>query len=177
MITMEGASGVAKDLRESNNRSASALTKNARNRFFFRFFSLRSSFPEHRKNNPTLGSDDDVFLDIITKNLSRMGRRVVDKARLRRDSYQAVSDYVMKSKPLRKSIESGDAKDHESQKKIEAEMLRAMVNFELRKNQKNADWSFASKGSRNSEKTSYCFMNISVTMATLNGCAVSGATF
>jgi ATP-dependent protease ClpP protease subunit len=146
-ITVEHASGVASDLKESNKRSALALIKNTSRRFFFRYFSLRPSFASHREKNPELGSNQAVFFSMIGEKLSPWGDRVVEKARKRWGRYQAVSDYVSKSKTFRRVFEGKKgADDSEWNKKLEAEMLRVMVTFELKKNKRDDDWTFTKQG-------------------------------
>ena len=145
-ITAERASGVASDLKESNKRSALALIRNTRNRFLFRYFSLRPTFAAHREKNPKLRSNQDAFFDLIGQQLSVLGERVVERARERQDRYQAVSDYVSGAKSFRRVFEAQGGSGREGQNKIEAEMLRVMVNYELKKNKNLEDWTFTKKG-------------------------------
>jgi ATP-dependent protease ClpP protease subunit len=145
-ITVERASGVASDLKESNKRSALALIKNTSRRFFFRYFSMRPSFAARREKKPELQSNQAAFFDLMSEQLSSLGDRVVAKARKRWSRYQAVSNYVSKAKTFRRVFEAKDAGDPERQKRIEAEMLRVMVTYELKKNKKDDDWTFTKQG-------------------------------
>lgn len=144
-ITVEGASGVASTLKASNKRSALALVKNSHRRFFFRYFSLRPSFAAHRQKHPDLKSNLDVFLDLISEKLSPWGDRVVEKVRDRQDRYQNLSNHVYGQRSFRRLIEDGP-RSVGWQRKLEAEMLRIMIRYELRKNKKDDDWTFSAKG-------------------------------
>ncbi len=143
-ITLEGASGVAKGLKESNNRRALALVKSAIQKFLFRYFSLRPSFGTFLRDHPDLRSNQDAFLNMVEAKLTPMGQRVFTKALARRKRYQSVFDYVSKSKPFISALKSRERVG--TRAKVHAEMLRAMVNFELASNRNDPDWSFTETG-------------------------------
>jgi ATP-dependent protease ClpP protease subunit len=144
-ITVEKASDAAKNLRESNDRSAMILARNCSQRFFFRVISLRSEFNGYRAANPQAEHDKDCFLGLILPLLSPWGAQVVKNAEVRVKRYAALSKSVISNpavvKQLAKVMAPGGAYS-----KLEAEMLRAIIAFEVKSNSKRPDWTFSSRG-------------------------------
>jgi hypothetical protein len=143
-ITAEKASDVTKDLRASNDRSAMVLARNCSQRFFFRFISLRTEFASHRAANPKATTEKDCLLGLILPRLSPWGREVVKRAEGRVKRYENLSNSMFKSRAFNRQL----AKLAEPGQfgKLEAEMLRVIISFEVKNNSNDPSWTFSGEG-------------------------------
>lgn len=145
-ITVERASDVAKNLKATNSESAVTLARNCAKRFFFRFVSLRSQFAAYRLANPTIVSEKDCFIGIISGHLSRLGLQVIKKALIRDARYGKLSSTIFSSPGVTKyfkKVRNGGSPEHS---RLEAEMLKTIIKFELDSNVKSQGWNFTSQG-------------------------------
>ena len=144
-ITVEKASDTAKDLRESNDRSAMILARNCSQRFFFRVISLRNEFDGYRTANPQAVDEKDCFLGLIMPRLSPLGAAVVKKAEVRVKRYASLSRSVLSSSGVKKQLAKFPGGIGEYSE-LEAEMLKAIIRFELKGNSKKGEWTFSGRG-------------------------------
>jgi len=146
-ITVEEAADVARDLKASNEASAVSLARTRSRNFFFRFVTLRSEFDDYRAKNPKTITDKDCFVGMISERLSTWGLEVLRKAEGRNKRYDNLSSRIFKSPAIGKQLklmQSGAKPEHF--RKLEAEMLKAIISFEIASNQKIQGWTFAKKG-------------------------------
>lgn len=83
-------------------------------------------------------SDLDCFVEIISNKLSADARKVWTKAKERYGRYQALIDSVLKR--TKKNFATQTIAE------IEADNLKSIIAFELKKNKKNPQWSFRNEG-------------------------------
>lgn len=145
-ITKEDADDVARDLKASNDASAVSLARARSQQFFYRFITLRSDFEEYRKKNPRAITDKDCFVGMISERLSAWGTDLVRKAEERYKRYDSLSTYVFKARRVQKelSLIRSDPK-RGNYKRAEAEMLKAIIAFEVPRKQ-SVGWTFGSDG-------------------------------
>jgi len=145
-ITKEDADDVARDLKASNDASAVSLARARSQQFFFRFVTLRSDFEEYRKKNPKALTDKDCFVGMISERLSALGMKLLRRAEDRYKRYQSLSAYVFRSRRVQKQLGllRSDPKRGDY-KKVEAEILKAIIAFEVPRKQ-SPGWAFASEG-------------------------------
>lgn len=136
-LTTERTSLLVQYLRESNSTYAASLARKVVDRFMFRFVSSQDEFEGIRKDkdDPEL-SDLDCFLSLISENLSESAQQVLMSAQTRYGRYDELLRSLMKTR-LRPGISRAQA---------EAVQIKAIVDFELRKNKKKKDWSFEKGG-------------------------------
>jgi ATP-dependent protease ClpP protease subunit len=138
-LTFETTSMLADALRLSNDYYAMALARKIEDRFSFRYVTVRNDFDEFRKvKSAPLMSDLDCFVEIISNKLSADARKVWAKAKERYGRYQALIDSVLKR--TKKNFATQTIAE------IEADNLKAIIAFELKKNRKNPQWSFRTEG-------------------------------
>jgi hypothetical protein len=100
------------------------LSQKIEKRFTFRFFTLRSDFPEFRENigNPDL-SDFECFTQIIRGKLSKGAEKVLDKALKRNERYRTLLNSVLDK--------TGDAWNKTKDTlEIQVYILKAIVDLE-----------------------------------------------
>ena len=135
-LTTEWTSMLVDYLRESNNKYATKLARKIIDRFMFRFVTSRDNFDEIRKNDPSQKTDLDCFLTEIENNLSPQAQEVLKSARKRYNRYAQLLNWV-----VRKVKSPGKPRS-----RFEAAQIKAIVDFELRKNKNEDDWSFSQGG-------------------------------
>ncbi len=146
-ITVEEAADVARDLKASNEASAVSLARTRNQQFFFRFVTLRSEFEQYRTKNPKAISEKDCFVGMISEKLSPWGMEVIRKAEVRNIRYDSLSSRVFKSPAIKRQLKlMQDGQKPEHYRKLEAEILRTIIGFELASNKKVENWAFAGKG-------------------------------
>ncbi|HET8549147.1 MAG TPA: ATP-dependent Clp protease proteolytic subunit [Bryobacteraceae bacterium] len=157
-ITVERASDAAKDLRESNNRAAVTLARDCNLRFFFRFVTLRPEFGAYRERTGKRDCGErDCFVGLISEKLSSWGLAIVSKAEQRTKRYASLWDSVVRSRNVAKQLANmanfrgqGEATTSDqivtAVNKLQAEVLRSIVTFELKANKARPGWGFASAG-------------------------------
>lgn len=136
-LTTERTSLLIQYLRESNNTYATGLARKVVDRFMFRFVSSEEDFEGIRKDreDPEM-SDLDCFLALISDKLSESARRVLLSAQSRYKRYNELLDWLVKKRP----------KPGLTPAQVEANQLKAIVDFELRKNKHRKDWTFERGG-------------------------------
>jgi hypothetical protein len=129
-------------LRSTNDRYALALAERALSRFGFRYVSQRSHFAAHRiKIAKPAYPELFCFLDIIEEHLSVTGTRVVARALTRNKRYHDLSQNIARRLVRRKRFYQPKV-DAEP----EAEIITAIVEYELRINRKKPRWKFSTGG-------------------------------
>ncbi len=138
-LTAESTSVLANLLRLSNDIYAQQLARKVEDRFTFRFVMAKNSFGEHRiaRNNPNL-SNLDCFVEIVESKLSDEGKAIWKKAKDRHQRYDQLFEMVLKSAKGREGPKS--------KAQLEAQIIKAIVDFELRANKKEPSWSFKLHG-------------------------------
>jgi hypothetical protein len=122
----------------SNESSALVLAKEIEYRFMFRFLTTRYRFDDVRlaTNNKQL-TDLECFLKYIEVQLSSTAKGILELAQERYDKYTALVETVLK-------------KTKESSKKLpleqEADQIKAILDFEVKQNKKDTNWSFHAGG-------------------------------
>jgi ATP-dependent protease ClpP protease subunit len=148
-ITVEKASDVAKNLKASNSQSALLLAKNCAKRFFFRFVSMAGEIADYKKLYPKVTEDKDCFIELISARLSGLGSQVLSKAMTRHQRYQSLSAHVFADDTVTTLINKiGEDPSQTSNlyAQLEAEILRAIIKFEIDSNSANKGWNFSSQG-------------------------------
>lgn len=144
-ITVEEAADVAKDLKAGNEASAVALAR-SRN-FFFRFLSLRSDFDDYRAKNPNVATEKDCFIGMISERLTPLGLEVIKKAEIRYKRYESLSERIFGASAIQKQLKLMQKSEMpENYRKLEAEMLKVIISFEISSNKNNSHWTFADVG-------------------------------
>lgn len=137
-LTAEITSFLAEMLRLRNDRYAMDLARTIEFRFMYRFVTSRGQFQAIRDGSPKELTDLECFLEFISEKLSDSAIKVLENAQLRYKRYEALLESVLKKKSRAKGIQTPA--------EIEAFRLKAIVEFELRNNKNDADWSFQSGG-------------------------------
>jgi len=148
-ITVEKAADAARDLKANNHQAALSLARNCRSKFFFRYVSVRSELDRFRVAGSST-SEKDAFVALLRDRLSPLGRQVLDKAEQRNEKYEKLSAAILKSRAMDNLFGSlKNAQPNQFSKyyrKIEAEMIKSIVSFELQRNAKDPAWSFSGTG-------------------------------
>ena len=144
-VTVELASFLTESLKLSNDRYAMTLAKKSERRFMFRFFLLRSDFTGYRGrvNKPNL-TDLECFLGLVKEKVSQTAAQILDVAWRRYELYNELLDHVVKIaiKGRKKSVLGPKV----SAPQMESLMLRAIIQFELKKNKSDLTWTFRDRG-------------------------------
>lgn len=134
-LTAERTSLLAHILRLTNDAFAMELARKTEKRFMLRFIVCRHIFPQIRqKNAPKQLSDLDCFLEVISSNLSNGALKVLKRAKERYAQYE----------PLLRKV--SDESQGTSQAETEANRIKAIIDFELGKNNGNSSWTFKDSG-------------------------------
>jgi hypothetical protein len=144
-LTVEVASLMAKRLKLSNDYYAMSLARASNRRFFYRYVSLMGDFDGYRttEGNPNL-SGFDAFVGVLKQRLSPLGKDVLKLARTRTKRYEDLSDKLFKHKGFRAAIRRPLTDKHRFAK-VEAEVLKGIISFELATNKKDG-WTFSGGG-------------------------------
>jgi ATP-dependent protease ClpP protease subunit len=136
-LTVEYTSLLGYILRLSNDRYALELAAKTENRFSFRFMLARGEFAAIRTAaaKPDL-SDLECFVQFIDDKLSSEAKKVWARARERHARYRKLYDTI-----LQKVKTDGGTRAH-----IEADSIKAIVDFELDANKDDESWSFTHGG-------------------------------
>lgn len=138
-LTAERLSFLSELIRLTNEGSAMGLAREIEYRFMFRFVSMRGSFAAVRQKHDNNDiSDLDCFLEVISANLSRSAKQVLQAARERYARYNLLVEHVVKA--TKKALE----KRTELEK--EAAQIKAIVAFEVKQNKADPTWSFHEGG-------------------------------
>jgi len=138
-LTVEVTSLLSQMLRLANDNYAMELARKIEFRFMFRFITTKAQFDEVRaKHQPKQMTDLECFLDLISEKLSEPAKKVLQQAKERYERYDDLLNSVLR----RSERISGNKRIAE----IEAVRIKAIVDYEVRKNRKNKDWSFQYAG-------------------------------
>lgn len=138
-FTAERTSLLAHFLRLTNDSYSMDLARKAEHRFLLRFILIRPEFGNFRQQHPekTL-SDFDCFLALLNERLSGNAKKVLKKAQERYARYAP----LLKKLTTKSSGQVGP----ELPSTIEAERIKAIVDFELAQNKSNVNWTFKDGG-------------------------------
>lgn len=138
-LTAESTSMLANLLRLSNDIYAQELARKIDDRFTFRFVMAKSDFDEIRiaKNSPQM-SDLDCFIHLVESKLSDQGKTLWGKVKDRHGRYDQL--FSMALAKLKGPI------GPKTVAQIEATIIKAIVDFELKSNKNNPSWSFRHSG-------------------------------
>jgi hypothetical protein len=118
-----------------------ALAVKSNWRFVFRYLSLKDQFPDYRNKIKNPGMlDFRCFIGLISDKLSERAHKVMSRAELRNERYEAVVTFVMKKLLKGKKLDAA-----KRQADFEATVLKEIVDYELRAN-KAASWNFRNGG-------------------------------
>jgi hypothetical protein len=124
-------------LRLTNETSATDLLRKIESRFMFRFLLSKSQFDAVRAKNHQRLSDTDCFLSLITESLSPPAKKLFETAKGRQGKYNSLLNIAKKARKPR---------GRRRLAAIEAEQIKALVDFEVADNKKNKDWTFQNGG-------------------------------
>jgi Clp protease len=140
-LTVESTSMLAYYLRISNDRYAMELARKIEERFSFRFLIARHDFAAIRTKNakPTMG-DLECFIEFIHDKLSDDAKDVWAKARQRHLRYKDLFDTVLRKVRRHRNIGTMN------RSKLEANSIKAIVDFELKAHTGDTSWTFRHGG-------------------------------
>lgn len=138
-LTAEMTSLLGRLLRQSNDRYAMGLAHKIEDRFAFRFMFSRGEFPAIRAEfaRPSM-TDLECFVEYIRRQLTRDAEKMWGRARDRHARYKDLFDKILKN------AQAGAG--NLTQAEIEAERIKAMVDFEVATNKDNKGWTFTQGG-------------------------------
>jgi hypothetical protein len=142
LLTVETTSMLTNLLRLSNDAYAMELARKIEDRFSLRYVMTRDDFEGLRtQKSATDMTDLDCFIEIIEGKLSNDAKKVWQKARDRHGRYQDLFDSAMKTiKKLKRNIGAATAAQ------LEADSIKAIVDFELKRNKGVPSWNFRNEG-------------------------------
>jgi ATP-dependent protease ClpP protease subunit len=137
-FTAERTSLLAHFLRLTNDSYAMDLARKAEHRFLLRFILMRPEFPTFVAAHPqkTL-SEFDCFLGVLSEKLSANAQRVLSKAQARYARYAPL---------LKKLTKANNKQGPNLPATIEADRIKAIVDFELSQNKSDVNWTFKDGG-------------------------------
>lgn len=134
-LTVEATSMLAYLLRRTNETYAMELIRKIESRFMFLFLLSRQFFgPIREKNAPKLMTDTECFLFHISNSLSEGAQKLLKAATDRHGRY----DKLLKAAPK--------ASKRKRVAKIDADRLKAIIDFEVEDNKDNKNWTFQGIG-------------------------------
>lgn len=138
-LTLESTSLLSDMLRFSNDMYAMQLAQKIENRFTFRYVTVQNDFDELRggKSAPEM-SVLDCFIEIIGKKLSPGAKKVWKKAKDRHGRYLDLINSVLE--------QSEQISATKGAMEVQATIIKAIVDFEVRTNQGDPAWSFQEGG-------------------------------
>jgi ATP-dependent protease ClpP protease subunit len=138
-LTAEITSLLGQMLRSSNDRYAMELARKIEDRFSFRFMISRGDFPAIRaETDKAQWTDLECFVEYIRRRLSPEAIKMWNRARDRHLRYRSLFATILKN------TARGIGKL--SRAKLEANSIKAIVDFEVKTNRKDPDWSFTQGG-------------------------------
>jgi ATP-dependent protease ClpP protease subunit len=138
-FTAERTSLLAHILRLTNDAYAMDLARKAEKRFLLRFMILYPEFKDVRDAvAPKTISDLDCFVTLLSQRLSAKAIEVLQKAQERYRRYEPLMSKLLD----KASKQSGPAIPAH----IEAQRIKAIVNFEVSSNKRNKGWTFKDGG-------------------------------
>lgn len=136
-LTAETTSMLSVVLRLTNESTATRLLRKVEGRFMFLFLVSRGKFPEIRAKNQRKMSDTECFLSLIRENLSAPARKLFDTAKGRQGNYDSLLNIAKKARKSR---------GRRRLAVVEANQIKALIDFEVDNNKKNKDWTFQKGG-------------------------------
>jgi ATP-dependent protease ClpP protease subunit len=134
-LTVETTSELADALRLINENYAVELVRKLESRFSFHYLLLQKDFDNIRKKESNKNvSDTDCFLTIISNNLSDQAKKLFSMAKERRGRYEKLLAIIKKTNKLKTTAEK------------EGRQIKDLVDFEIKANKSNANWSFQNGG-------------------------------
>jgi ATP-dependent protease ClpP protease subunit len=136
-LTVQSTSALTNILRRSNDIYAVELARKIDDRFTFRFMFSRNQFSKIREKYPDRHlSELDCFIEYIDGKLSREAKKVWKRVRERHGRYRDLFGTVVK-KRLGSKMTPAQA---------EAVAIKAIVEFEVKANKDDPEWSFKGGG-------------------------------
>jgi ATP-dependent protease ClpP protease subunit len=170
-LTIEDVSGITRDLRRTNDQFATELAKKCSKRIFFRYVTLRSKFAEYQEKQPEPISPKDCFIGLVTEKLSPLGIQALNKAVRRVKRYDSLAGKIMNTPSISKRVGEMQAGNLDNFPQFEAQIIKAIVSFELAT--KNVtDGTSAARAYRRSWTTSCSSMN-TLASTKMNGSRIS----
>ena len=141
-LTLETTSLIGEFLRLRNDAYAMQLAQKIESRFSFRFVTVRQEFDELRvkKSSPAM-SELDCFIAAIEEKLSDRAKKLWKKAIQRQGRYHDLIATVVKNNQDR-----GSNAQPKTLAEIQADIIKAIVDFEVVNNNSEPDWSFRTGG-------------------------------
>jgi hypothetical protein len=137
-LTVERTSMLANVLRRSNDIYAMDLARKIEDRFSFRFVSCQGDFNEIRAKSANPMSDVDCFVEVVESRLSYQAKEVWQKVRHRHGRYAALFSSVLNR--IKRTPSSASAM------RVEANVIKGIADFEVKRNKNNRSWSFRGDG-------------------------------
>jgi hypothetical protein len=136
-LTLESASLLGELLRVFNDVYAMRLAQKIENRFSFRYVTARSEFDAYREKNaaPAMG-ELECFIGVIEEHLSEDAKKLWKKAKERHGRYHDLIAIVFQ----RAGAPS------ENLARSQADVIKAIVDFEVMSNANNPEWNFRTGG-------------------------------
>jgi hypothetical protein len=138
-LTVEATSKLTNILRFSNDIYAMALARKIEDRFSFRYVMTRDAFGAFRTQTSAPDMTDlECFVRIVEGKLSSDAKAVWQKAKDRHERYDGLFKTILKK--IKRDIPSA------SEVQIEADCIKAILEFELKRNKGVPSWSFKRGG-------------------------------
>jgi ATP-dependent protease ClpP protease subunit len=137
-LTFESTSQLSELMRFYKDVYAMQLAQKIENRFSFRFVTARQKFSalREKKASPDL-SELDCFIEVIEEELSEDAKGLWTKAKDRHGRYHQLIDIVLEQ--TGSQIPSNPAQ-------VQANVIKAIVDFEVASNGNNPSWNFRNGG-------------------------------
>ncbi len=137
-LTFESTSQLSELMRFYKDVYAMQLAQKTENRFSFRFVTARQKFDTLRQAKASPGlSELDCFLEVIEEELSSEAKLLWRKARDRYGRYHELVAIV---------LEKTANQTHDSHAQFQADVIKAIVDFEVASNSSNSLWNFRNGG-------------------------------
>jgi hypothetical protein len=139
ILTVEETLQLAERLKAGNAGYASDLAQRAGIRAMFRFIMVRDEFDEMRKLYEDPDMDDlDCLTALLAEKLSPSASEVMDKALERHGRYDELLTYIGNR------VKAPD--EYASLAKAEAAQIKAIIDFEVKRNKHDWEWRFLDEG-------------------------------
>ncbi len=137
-LTFESTSQLSELMRIYKDVYAMQLAQKTENRFSFRFVTARQKFAEVRQKKaaPDL-SELDCFIEVIEEELSADAKQLWKKAKERYGRYHQLIAIV---------LQRTGTQVPNSPAQVQADVIKAIVDFEVASNSSNSSWNFRNGG-------------------------------
>lgn len=140
LVTVETSSMLANLLRFTNDVYARELGRKIEDRFSFRFVLSRPSFDGIRTKHSNPGMTNlDCFLEFIGERLSPKAKLLWDRAKKRYEQYNELVSATLRKVRFKRASSLNP-------KVLEASLLKAIIDFQLKRNRRDANWRFRDQG-------------------------------